>query len=118
MSNIKSLAEEIIQLTNRSNQFEELVTLLKSSDNTIKDDIEKLIDGAKLECKVDINKIKEYSDEIESYRCSVEDDVSSAYGSLDDATSSLGYLSDEICGLSGYLDDLTHELKEDKKEKE
>ena len=116
MSNIKTIAEDILLLSSRSSQFEELVELLESSDNTIKDDIVKLIEGAKLECKVDIKKINEYLEEIDSYRYSASDDVSSAYGYLDDATSSIGYMEDEINGLRRYLEELKWSKVEDKKE--
>ena len=116
MSNIKSLAEDIILLTNRSSQFEELVALLNSTDNTIKDDIVKLIEGAKLECKVDIKKINTYLEEIDNYRYSAEDDISRSQGSIDDASSSIGYMEDEINGLKDYLSDLKWDKVEEKEE--
>ena len=116
MSNIKSLAEELILLTNKSHKLDEAIHLLKSTENTLADDILALIEGAKLECKVDIKKINEYLEEIDSYRYSASDDVSSAYGCLDDATSTIGYMEDEINGLRNYLSDLKWEKKEDKEE--
>ena len=117
MSNVKSLAEELIQLTNKSHKLDEAIHLLKSTENTLAEDILALVEGAKLECKVDIKKINEYLEEIDNYRYSAEDDISRSQGSIDDASSSIGYMEDEINGLRNYLSDLKWEKKEDKEEK-
>ena len=116
MSNIKSLAEELILLTNKSHKLDEAIHLLKSTENTLADDILALIEGAKLECKVDIKKINEYLDEIDNYRYSAEDDISRSQGSIDDASSSIGYMEDEINGLKDYLSDLKWDKVEEKEE--
>ena len=76
MSNIKSLAEELIQLTNKSHKLDEAIHLLKSTENTLADDILALIEGAKLECKVDIKKINHYLEEIDNCRYTIEEDIS------------------------------------------
>ena len=114
MSNIKSLAEELIQLTNKSHKLDEAIHLLKSTENTLADDIKALLEGAKLECKVDIKKINEYIEEIDNCRYSTEDEISRAQCAADDARSSVSYMEDEINGLKRYLE----ELKWDKKEAE
>ena len=116
MSNIKSLAEELILLTNKSHKLDEAIHLLKSTENTLADDIKALLEGAKLECKVDIKKINEYLEEIDSCRYNVEEDISSAQGSIDDAHSSIGYMEDEINGLKDYLSDLKWDKVEEKEE--
>jgi peptidoglycan hydrolase CwlO-like protein len=115
MSNLKSLAEDMIQLTNSSNRLDEVIHLLKSSENTLVDDVKALIEGAKLECVIDKEKVFGYLDEIDSYRWNAEDEISSAHSSIDDATSSIGYLEDEINALRRYLEELKWEKKEDKK---
>ena len=73
-----------------------------------------MIEGAKLECKVDINKINRYLEEIDNYRYSAEDEISSCHSYIDDAQSSIGYMQDEINGLKRYLEGLEWEKKEDK----
>ncbi len=119
MSNIKSLAEELIQLTNKSHKLDEAIHLLKSTENTLADDIKALLEGAKLECKVDIKKINIYLEEIDNYRYSAEEDISRSQSSIDDASNSICYMEDEINGLRNYLSDLKwdkEEVKEEDKE--
>ena len=116
MSNVKSIAEELIKLTNRSHKLDEAIHLLKSTENTLAEDILALIEGAKLECKVDINKINGYLEEIDNYRYDADDNISSAQGYLDDAKSSTSYMEDEINSLRNYLSDLKWEKVEEKEE--
>ena len=117
MSNVKSIAEELIKLTNRSYKLDEAIHLLKSTENTLVDDIRVLIDGAKLECIVDREKVIEYIDEIDNYRCSAEDEIGSISNYVDDARSSIQYMEDEINGLKRYLEELNWSKVEDKEEK-
>ena len=114
MSNVKSLAEDIIQLTNSSHKLDEVIHLLKSSENTLVDDVKALIEGAKLECVVDVKRIMNYLEEIDNYRYSAEDELSSCHSYIDDAQSSIGYLQDEINSLRRYLEELKWEKEEDK----
>lgn len=114
MSNVKNIAEELIQLTNKSHKLDEAIHLLKSTENTLADDILALINGAKLECKVDVKKVMHYIEEIDNYRYSVEEDISRSQSSIDDANSSIGYMEDEINALRNYLEELKWEKEEDK----
>ena len=96
MSNIKSLGEEMLHLLAKSNKLDEAIHLLKSTENTLAEDILALIEGAKLECKVDINKINGYLEEIDNYRYDAEDNVASAESSAEDARYSVRSMEDEI----------------------
>ena len=116
MSNIKNIAEDLLQLTNKSHKLDEVIHLLKSTENTLADDVLALIKGAKLECIVDIERLLGYVDEIASYRYDAEEDISRAYSSLDDAQSCIGYMEDEITRLKTYLEELKWEKKEEDKE--
>ena len=116
MSSLKSIAEELIQLTNKSHKLDEVIHLLKSTENTLADDVLALIKGAKLECIVDREKVFGYIDEIDNCRYSAEEDISSAFSRIDDAQSSIGYMEDEINGLKRYLEELKWEKKEEDKE--
>ena len=122
MSNIKNLAEDIIQLNNKSSLLDDIVNMMnhimKSTENTLKDDILKITDGAKLECEIDLEKIMGIVEEISSYKYSMEDDLSNARSSLEDAESSCGYLEDEVNELRRYLEELPHKVKEGKEEEE
>ena len=115
MSNIKSLGEEMLHLLAKSNKLDEAIHLLKSTENTLVDDIRVLIDGAKLECIVDREKVIEYIDEIDNYRCSAEDEIGSISNYVDEARSSIQYMEDEINGLKRYLEELNWSKVEDKK---
>ena len=116
MSNVKSIAEELIKLTNKSHKLDEVIHLLKSTENTLAEDVLALIEGAKLECKVDIKKINIYLEEIDNYRYDTEDNISACQNYIDDAHSSIGCMEDEINGLRNYLSDLKWDKVEDKKE--
>ena len=117
MSNIKNIAEDLLQLTNKSHKLDEVIHLLKSTENTLADDVLALIKGAKLECIVDREKVIEYIDEIDNYRCSAEDEIGSISNYVDDARSSIQYMEDEINGLKRYLEELNWSKVEDKEEK-
>ncbi|QDP49179.1 MAG: hypothetical protein Unbinned2990contig1002_26 [Prokaryotic dsDNA virus sp.] len=114
MSNIKSLGEELLHLTSKSHKLDEAIHLLKSTENTLADDIKALIEGAKLECVVDVKKIMNYVQEIDSYRYNAEEELSSCHSYIDDAQSSIGYMEDEINSLRRYLEELKWEKEEDK----
>ena len=120
MSNIKNLAEDIIQLNNKSSLLDDIVSMMnhimKSTENTLKEDIIKITDGAKLECEVDLEKIMGIVEEISSYKYSMEDELSSARGYIEEAESSCAYLEDEVNALRSYLEELPHKVKEDKVE--
>ena len=116
MSNIKNIAEDLLQLTNKSHKLDEVIHLLKSTENTLAEDILALIKGAKLECKVDIKKINNYLENIDSYRYGAEDDISACQSRIEDACSSIQYMEDEINGLRDYLSDLKWEKVEEKEE--
>ena len=113
MSNVKSLAEDIIQLANSSNRLDEVIHLLKSSENTLVDDVKALLEGAKLECKVDVKNILRYIEEIDNCAYSAEDDISSVHSYIDDAIRTIGSLQDEINGLRRYIEELSWEKEEE-----
>ena len=114
MSNIKNIAEELLQLTNKSHKLDEAIHLLKSTENTLADDIKALIEGAKLECKVDKKKLMQYVEDIDNSRYSAEDEISSCYSLIDDAQRSLGNMEDDISNLRRYLEELSWEKSEEK----
>lgn len=113
---MKEFAEALLKASATEQNYEELVRKMNSTNNTLKEDIDKLREGAKLECKVDVDKIAKMVDEISGYRYSVEDELSSARGYIEDAESSCSYLEDEVNSLLSYLEELTHELPEEKEE--
>ena len=116
MSNVKNIAEELLQLTNKGYKLDEAIHVLSSTENTLVDDIKALKEGAKLECKVDVEKIKEILQEIDDYCYQAKDDIDTASRQVEEALSSMGYVEDEVNRLSRYLEDIEWEKKEDKEE--
>ena len=112
MINLKEVAETLLQVVNNQEQRKSLVELMESSNNTVKDDITKLRDGAKLEPKFDLGKMFDLADDIcqdisraQDYCNDAEEAASSARGCLDDAD----YNAHELRNIIEYV---KHELVE------
>ena len=112
MINLKEVAETLLQVVNNQEQRKSVVELMESSNNTVKDDITKLRDGAKLEPKFDLGKMFDLADDIcqdisraQDYCNDAEEAASSARGCLDDAD----YNAHELRNIIEYV---KHELVE------
>ena len=111
----KQLAEKLLKLHNSTEVLNRVVMKMKSSENTIVEDIEKLVDGAKLEPQFDINKMSEIANYLQSDISSAEDYVDSAKSCLDDAEHCIGgaaSYADDLCAL---IDDVKYALQQDDK---
>ena len=80
----KQLAEMLMKLNNSTEVLSRVVMKMKSSENTVVEDIEKLIDGAKLEPQFDIVKMSDLANDLRSDVAAAEDYADSARGNLDD----------------------------------
>ena len=112
MINLKEVAETLLQIVNNQEQLKSVVELMESSNNTVKEDITKLRDGAKLEPKFDLDKMFELADSVmceissaQDYCNDAEEAASSARGCLDDAD----YNANELRNIIEYV---KHELVE------
>ena len=112
--NMKEFAEALLKSSATEQNYQEIVSKMKSTNNTLSDDIDKLRDGAKLECKVDINKIIDGLNSIGNYVDSSETELSNVKTYIEDVEESLSYLQDATEDLRVYLDELTYEVKEEK----
>ena len=109
----KQLAEKLIQLHNSTEVLNEIISVLQSSENTVKEDVIALHRGARLEPQFDIDKMSELANDLRSDIVGAEDYADSARGNLDDIDSCVsGALSyvDDLCSL---IDDVKYELKKD-----
>jgi hypothetical protein len=109
----KQLAEMLMKLNNSTEVLSRVVMKMKSSENTVVEDIEKLIDGAKLEPQFDIVKMSDLANDLRSDVAAAEDYADSARGNLDDIDSCVsGALSytEDLCSM---IDDIKYELKKD-----
>ena len=116
MINLKEVAETLLQVTNNQEQLKSIVDLMESSNNTVKDDISKLREGAKLEPKFDLDKMFELADNVmceissaQDYCNDAENAASDARGCLDDAD----YNANELRNMIEYV---KHEVIGDKDE--
>ena len=116
MINLKEVAETLLQVVNNQEQLKSVVELMESSNNTVKDDITKLRDGAKLEPKFDLGKMFDLANDIcqdisraQDYCNDAEEAASSARGCLDDAD----YNATELRNMIEYVQ---HEITDKKDE--
>ena len=109
----KQLAEKLLKLHNSTQVLEEVISVLQSSENTVKEDVIALHRGARLEPQFDVDKMSDLANDMRSDVYNAEDYVSSARGSLDDAencvSDALNY-ADDLCSM---MDDVKYELKKD-----
>tara|TARA_R110002110_G_scaffold18753_2_gene78505 strand:+ start:2299 stop:2667 length:369 start_codon:yes stop_codon:yes gene_type:complete len=112
MINLKEVAETLLQIVNNEEQLKSVVELMKSTNNTVKDDIAKLREGAKLKPKFDLDRMFEYADDIcndlsraQDYCIDAEEAALSARGCLDD----IDYNADELRNI---IENVKHELVE------
>ena len=109
----KQLAEKLLKLHNSTEVLNEIISVLQSSENTIKEDVIALHRGARLEPQFDINKMSEIANDLRSDISNAEEYADSARGYLDDIDSCVsGALSyaDDLCSM---IDDVKYELKKD-----
>ena len=107
----KQLAEKLLKLHNSTQVLEEVISVLQSSENTVKEDVIALKRGAILEPQFDIDKMAELANDLRSDILNAEDYADSARGCLDDIDSCVSGASsyaDDLCSL---IDDVKYELK-------
>ena len=116
MINLKEVAETLLQVTNNQEQLKSIVDLMESSNNTVKDDISKLREGAKLEPKFDLDKMFDIINDVCQDISSAQENISSAESSIEEARGCLDdadYNSDQLLGM---IENIKHEVKDEKDE--
>jgi len=111
MTNLKEIAEILLRAHHSESSFNNIVTLMNSSSNTVKHDIDKLRDGAKLEVTFDIDKIYEIAELIESEIQSARDDASNAVSYAEEVHGRLDEVDYEMGKLLAMLETACQELK-------
>ena len=109
----KQLADRLIQLHNSTQILNDIISVLQSSENTVKEDIIKLIDGAKLEPQFDLGSLESLSGDVVSYVSDAESNISSARSYVEDAESSIGDALSSADELYNMLEDIKYELQKD-----
>ena len=108
----KQLAEKLMQLHNSTEILNDIISVLQSSENTVKEDITKLVDGAKLEPQFDLDELVSLVTDLDDETYNAEEYVSSAAGSIDDAVSSIDEVSSLSSKLKDKLEDIKYKLKQ------
>ena len=108
----KQLAEKLMQLHNSTEVLNDIISVLQSSENTVKEDITKLVDGAKLEPQFDLDELVSLVTDLDDETYNAEDYVSSAAGNIDDAVSSIDEVSRLSSKLKKILKDTKYKLKQ------
>ena len=123
MINLKEVAETLLQVVNNQEQLKSVVELMESSNNTVKEDITKLRDGAKLEPKFDLAKMFDLADDIcsnissaQDYCNDAENAISDARGALDDADYNASELRNMIEYVQHEITDKNDEVADEKDE--
>ena len=116
MINMKDVAETLLQAVNNQEQLKSIVDLMESSNNTVKDDISKLREGAKLEPKFDLDKMLDAAEQIcvdisdaGNNLSQAENAISEAIGCIDEAD----YNATQLCDM---LESVKHEVINEKDE--
>ena len=109
----KQLAEKLIQLHNSTEVLNQIISVLKSSENTIKEDVIALHRGARLEPQFDIDKMSDLANDMRSDIANAEDYVGSARECIDDIDSCVSGALSYADGLCDMIDNVKYELKKD-----
>ena len=111
MTNLKEMAEILLRAHNSEATFNSVVDQMNSSSNTLKEDVSKLMNGARLEVTFDIDKIYEMAESLEVYIQSARDDANSAADSAAEASASCDEADYEIAQLLAMIETAQRELK-------
>ena len=100
MTNLKEIAEILIRAHNSEEGFNSIVEQMNSSSNTVKEDIDKLREGAKLEVTFNITRIYELAEQIE---CDIQSARDAANTAEDYASEACGAADEADSGMSRLL---------------
>ena len=109
----KQLAEKLLKLHNSTQVLEEIVSVLQSSENTVKKDVCNLMDGAKLEPQFDLGSLESLSGDIVRYISDADGEIGNARSYVEDAESSISDAMDSADRLNSMLEDIKYELQKD-----
>ena len=111
MTNLKELAEILLRAHNSEEGFNSIVDQMNSSSNTVKEDVDKLRKGAKVEVTFDIKRMYELAEIIESDIQSARDAASTAEDYASEACGAADEADSGISKLLAMIETATEELK-------
>ena len=116
MINLKEVAETLLQVANNQEQLKSIVDLMESSNNTVKDDISKLREGAKLEPQFDLTKMFDAADQICIDISDAGDNLSQAENAISEAIGCIDELDYNATQLRDMIEAVKYEVKDEKDE--
>ena len=109
----KQLAEMLMKVNNSTEVLNEIISVLQSSENTVKEDVIALHRGARLEPQFDIDKMSDLANDMRSDIANAEDYVDSVRGCIDDIDSCVSGALSYADGLCDMIDNVKYELRQD-----
>ena len=116
MINLKEVAEKLLQITNNEEQLKSIIDLMESSNNTVKDDITKLRDGAKLEPQFDLTKMFDVADQLCCDISDAGDNLSQAENAISEAIGCIDEADYNATELRNMIEAVKHEVINEKDE--
>ena len=114
MINLKEVAETLLQVANNQEQLKSIVDLMESSNNTVKDDISKLREGAKSEPKFDLDKMLDAAEQICVDISDAGNNLSQAENAISEAIGCIDEADYDATQLHDMLESVKHELTNEK----
>ena len=111
MTNLKELAEILLRAHNSEEGFNSIVDQMNSSSNTVKEDVDKLRKGAKVEVTFDIDRMYELAEIVEGDIQSARDAASTAEDYASEACGAADEADSGISKLLAMIETATEELK-------
>ena len=116
MINLKEVAETLLQVANNQEQLKSIVDLMESSNNTVKDDISKLREGAKLEPQFDLTKMFDAADQVCIDINDASENISQAENAISDAMGCIDEADYNATQLRDMIEAVKYEVKDEKDE--
>ena len=116
MINLKEIAETLLQVVNNQEQLKSIVDLMESSNNTVRDDISKLREGAKLEPQFDLTKMFDVADQLCCDISDAGDNLSQAENAISEAIGCIDEADYNATELRNMIENVQHEVTDEKDE--
>ena len=111
----KQLADKLIQLHNSTQILNDVISVLKSSENTVKDDIITLVNGARLDPQFDYDSMLALVDEVVSDSYSAEEYAKESLDTIENAVYAASEAARGAEKIKQLLENVKYKIQEDDK---
>ena len=109
----KQLADKLIQLHNSTQILNDVISVLKSSENTVKDDIITLVNGARLDPQFDYDSMLALVDEVVSDSYSAEEYAKESLDTIENAVYAASEAARGAEKIKQLLENVKYKIQED-----